>query len=274
MADKNQYFNEVYSGMNQKGDHNYFSTTSPKTQMQLTFQNHFKSILSYCRSNDKKIINVLEQGCGAGNLSLYFANAGCNVTCMDIEEGALSNAKENFNRCNLSATFIQHDASEQSDESFDNKYDLIYSVGLLEHLKLADTHNLLLNNLDMLNDGGMIVHYVIPKKESIQQKFNNINDLMTKHIAAPTKPQTIVPRYEYSSQCYTYLTFINKFKEVRADWCMPIPLISPSPKFPFTRCPNIMERSIVALQKLWIMYKGWLCDEKTAQGFYLVAVKR
>lgn len=259
--------------MKQIGDHNYFTEGAPKTQMQLVFQNHFKTILDYCSQNKVIPLDVMEQGCGAGNLSLYFANNWSDVTCMDVEKEALRNAMDNFDRCDLPGTFIQCNASEYHNISDNDKYDLIYSVGLLEHLKLNDVCGLITSNYDILKKGGIFVHYVVPPKKSIQHKFNWVNNLLSKYIKTPDKPVVTVPRYDYSAECYRYIATINKFHNVRVEWCMPIPLISPSMKFPFTRCPAIIERCVVALQKLLIKCKGWICEEKDAQGFYLIAVK-
>lgn len=271
----NQYFNQVYNNMKQSGEHNYFTKGEPKTQMQLVFQNHFKTILDYYTQNKTNLIpfKVMEQGCGAGNLSLYFANNWSDVTCMDIEEEALRNTKENFQRCGLTAEFILQDASSSADVPPEGKYDLIYSVGLLEHLKLCNIDELISNNYNLLKPGGMIMHYVVPPKVSIQHKFNWINTLLSKFIKTPDKPDVTVPRYNYSAECYRYLSTMNGFDFVRVEWCMPIPLISPSMKFPFTKCPAIIERCVIMLQKLLIRCNGWICDEKDAQGFYLIAVK-
>lgn len=259
--------------MKQSGEHNYFTESAPKTQMQLVFQNHFTTILDYCYQNRVIPLCVMEQGCGAGNLSLYFANKWSDVTCVDVEEEALRNAKENFKRSGMTAEFIHQDASIDLDNSHEGKYDLIYSVGLLEHLKLCDIDALIASNYNLLKPNGIFVHYVVPPKVSIQHKFNWINTLLSKFIKTPEKPDVTVPRYNYSAECYRYLSTMNGFDFVRVEWCMPIPLISPSMKFPFTKCPAIIERCVIMLQKLLIRCNGWICDEKDAQGFYLIAVK-
>lgn len=65
---------------------------------------------------------LLEVGCGAGNLSLYFAKAGYEVTGVDIAPTAIQWAKENAAKAGVTAEFILGDVltlAYLADESFD-----------------------------------------------------------------------------------------------------------------------------------------------------------
>lgn len=55
---------------------------------------------------------LLEMGCGAGNLSIYFAQVGYNVTGIDIAPTAINWAIENAAKASVNVTFIQGDVLE------------------------------------------------------------------------------------------------------------------------------------------------------------------
>ena len=65
---------------------------------------------------------LLELGCGAGNLSIAFAQAGYDVTGIDIAPTAISWATENAAKANVNATFLLGDVlnlANLADDSFD-----------------------------------------------------------------------------------------------------------------------------------------------------------
>ena len=52
---------------------------------------------------------LLELGCGAGNLSIKFAQLGYDVTGVDIAPTAIDWARENVANANVDVTFLQND---------------------------------------------------------------------------------------------------------------------------------------------------------------------
>ncbi|WP_143437789.1 bifunctional 2-polyprenyl-6-hydroxyphenol methylase/3-demethylubiquinol 3-O-methyltransferase UbiG [Hydrocoleum sp. CS-953] len=65
---------------------------------------------------------LLELGCGAGNISIYFAQAGYDVTGVDIAPTAINWAIQNAAKANVNVNFIQGDVlklTEIPDASFD-----------------------------------------------------------------------------------------------------------------------------------------------------------
>lgn len=75
--------------------------------------------------------NVLEIGCGIGTDGLQFAKNGAVYTGVDLTERAIGTAKIQFNKFNVSGTFMQANAEKLPFK--DNTFDLVYSFGVLHH---------------------------------------------------------------------------------------------------------------------------------------------
>ena len=67
--------------------------------------------------------NVLELACGTGRLTLPIAQAGINITGIDISEGMISEAKEKAIKLNIGVDFKVLDIRNFE---LNNKFDLIF----------------------------------------------------------------------------------------------------------------------------------------------------
>lgn len=76
---------------------------------------------------------VLEIGCGIGTDSINFARAGAHLTCVDVSRKSLNLCKKRFKTFNLNATFICCNAEELDTYLVNEKFDLIYSFGVIHH---------------------------------------------------------------------------------------------------------------------------------------------
>jgi SAM-dependent methyltransferase len=76
---------------------------------------------------------VLEIGCGIGTDSINFARAGADLTVVDLSEKSIELAKQRFDVFGLKAKFYQGNAEELSKFVPVEKYDLIYSFGVIHH---------------------------------------------------------------------------------------------------------------------------------------------
>ncbi len=84
----------------------------------------------------KKNLNVLDIGCGSGNLSIYLAKKGVKVTGIDYSKDAIENAKKNLSKENKSirknVKFIRMNAVSMN---FNNSsFDMVISIDVFEHL--------------------------------------------------------------------------------------------------------------------------------------------
>jgi len=76
---------------------------------------------------------VLEIGCGIGTDSINFARAGVDLTVIEFSRESLELCKKRFDVFNLRATFILGDVEKLSEFLPKQKFDLIYSFGVIHH---------------------------------------------------------------------------------------------------------------------------------------------
>ena len=95
---------------------------------------------------------LLEMGCGAGNLSINFAQAGYTVTGIDIAPTAINWANENAAKASANVTFIQGNVLEGADIA-DGSFDIALDgrcfhciIGLDRAHFLRTAHRILRNN--------------------------------------------------------------------------------------------------------------------------------
>jgi SAM-dependent methyltransferase len=91
---------------------------------------HIPAFADFARWKGKK---VLEIGCGIGTDSINFARAGAEVTAVDLSEESLALCKRRFAVYGLDAKFYEGDAEHLSEFVPVEKYDLIYSFGVIHH---------------------------------------------------------------------------------------------------------------------------------------------
>jgi ubiquinone/menaquinone biosynthesis C-methylase UbiE len=99
---------------------------------------------------------VLEVGGGMGTDLAQFAKHGAIVTDVDLSEGHLQLAQENFRLRGLTGRFVHHDAESLP---FDNDtFDLVYSNGVIHHT--PNTARAVAEILRVLKPGGRVIAMV------------------------------------------------------------------------------------------------------------------
>ena len=96
-----------------------------KKQDRIRETEEFKEILKLVRWKNKEILDV---GCGTGKLAYLISKKGGNVKGIDYSKSAIKVAKKKYQNPNLKYELI--DVSRK----ILGKYDIIISVGTLEHM--------------------------------------------------------------------------------------------------------------------------------------------
>ena len=91
---------------------------------------HIPGFADFPTWKDKK---VLEIGCGIGTDTISFARAGAQITAIEYSEESLKIAKRRAEVFNLPIKFYHADAEKLSETVPVEKYDLIYSFGVIHH---------------------------------------------------------------------------------------------------------------------------------------------
>jgi 2-polyprenyl-3-methyl-5-hydroxy-6-metoxy-1,4-benzoquinol methylase len=91
---------------------------------------HIPGFAEFPRWNGKK---VLEVGCGMGTEAVNFARAGAIYTGVDVSSESLSLTKKRFECYNLSGSFIECNGEELSKCIPEEKFDFIFSFGVIHH---------------------------------------------------------------------------------------------------------------------------------------------
>jgi SAM-dependent methyltransferase len=104
---------------------------------------HFANFGLWC---NKK---VLEVGCGIGTAAHSFIENGAIYKGIDLSKKSIEVARERLNIFDLDGKIEEADIENYTDKE---KYDLVYSFGVLHHT--PDTKKAVKNIYNLLNDGG------------------------------------------------------------------------------------------------------------------------
>lgn len=98
---------------------------------------HLLDFANYDKYKGKK---VLEIGCGLGVSAIHFALAGAEVTAVDLSEKSIDIAKKNAQSMGVGDQIKFFQGNAESLHTFlpDEKYDLIYSFGVIHHTPYPD----------------------------------------------------------------------------------------------------------------------------------------
>lgn len=102
--------------------------------------------------------NALDAGCGSGFFSKYFCDRGMSTVAADYSESALEMAKtvtQGKSRL-LKADFL----NEPLEKKLNERFDLIFSDGLLEHFSSSQQDAIIRNWASVLSKEGVMVTFV------------------------------------------------------------------------------------------------------------------
>lgn len=263
--------------------YNHWVSGLPSNQIQLAFRQHwelFSEIMHGARSG-----RCLEVGCGRGSISSYFADNGFDCVLLDSSKSVLETAKSIFQHNGHQATFVHGDALCLPFHQ--GSFDVVVSIGLLEHFENVSA--VISEQVRVLRPGGLFLGYVVPERvDNIQRYFGWINCLLKYfrcfagaiHKSAMESPKCAVYRSDYDSRHYKAAFQGQPVEGLTSFGVYPLPMISHSPKFPFSLLPKPMEFALTRLFEIVLLLRRavlrknpWICRENLGQAFLLTCRK-
>jgi len=115
------------------------------------FKTHIEKVLAH--GNAPSTGRLLELGCGAGNMTLWFANKGYEVSGVDISPTAIEWADENAREMKLKSNFSVGNVTDLA-EYPDNYFDFVFDGHCLHCIIREDRGSMLSSVHRVLKPGG------------------------------------------------------------------------------------------------------------------------
>ena len=135
---------------------NFWSLKETKKFTQVSWSK--KRIIKILSPYINKGKSVLDAGCGSGFFSKFFCDQGLNTVSLDYSEQALEMAKKMTE--GRVKTIKKDLLSAQVSQDIEERFDLIFSDGLLEHFSSEDQDKIVANFFSLLKEGGVVVTFV------------------------------------------------------------------------------------------------------------------
>jgi 2-polyprenyl-3-methyl-5-hydroxy-6-metoxy-1,4-benzoquinol methylase len=98
-------------------------------------ENHHYLVPAVLRALPRGKVRVLDLGCGNGALTARIHQAGKEVTGIDFTPSGIERARQT----NPGVEFLVHDLNEPLPDSLQNRFDVVVSAEVIEHLFLPGT---------------------------------------------------------------------------------------------------------------------------------------
>lgn len=224
---KNQQFDTKWGAAKEKKVGEEFSIfvppgQIPQTQRQLFLYNYYQIFKRFL--GDRKVRSTLEMGCGRGTISMYFnLYDRAQVSLFDISEDGVALAHKNFELHGARGEIFVADAKKV--DLAGEQFDLVFSIGLLEHL--TDYEKVIAEKYRLTRPGGMVISLNIPKKFSIQY-INRPYRRVLKFLGSSLELKKDYFRNSDSPEAYKRAFEKAGFKNCKILHVAPFPIITPA----------------------------------------------
>ena len=107
--------------------------------------------------------SILDFGCGSADLTVYYTKRFGRVVAADLSANMLERARKRAAEFDAAhVVFLHADDATVWDRLGGERFDVITTAGVMQHLSPAEVESFTRRALGSLNDGGRIVHFDIP----------------------------------------------------------------------------------------------------------------
>lgn len=121
-------------------------------------------ILKFIPPIPERQLKILDIGCGEGKDAVFFARCGYDVSAFDISEAGLDKLKRLADNANVHIKAFKADIV---DYRLDEKFDILYSSGVLHYLKPAIRGEIMENYKSHIYENGLAAFLVLINKPFI-----------------------------------------------------------------------------------------------------------
>ena len=111
-----------------------------------------------------KPLKLLDIGCGEGKDAVFFARCGYDVSAFDISDAGLDKLKR---LAESSRVYIKSFKADIQDYRLEEKFDVLYSSGVLHYIKPELRDEIMANYKSHVNNNGLTAFHVFVKKPFI-----------------------------------------------------------------------------------------------------------
>ena len=111
-----------------------------------------------------KQLKLLDIGCGEGKDAVFFARCGYEVSAFDISEAGIEKTKRLAEQANVNVRAFR---ANLWDYRFDEKYDILYSSGVLHYIKPELRDEVMANYKTNVNENGLVAFHAFVSKPFI-----------------------------------------------------------------------------------------------------------
>ena len=154
-----------YSDLMQKYDSSYYLSDCGGYKMFLEskgtrLEGRLEEVLFLVSPSSRD--NVLDIGCGRGELAYKMSAMGANVTAIDYSEDAIDIAKKTYGNGIDNLEYLCEDIFKKN---FTQKYDKVVLADIVEHIEQPMLEELIKKVKDLLTPEGLVIIHTAPNKD-------------------------------------------------------------------------------------------------------------
>jgi len=162
-----------------------------------------------CLANPNKDMNILDVGCGRGEISYILSRSGAHVTGIDDSSSAIQKAKATYlaNKSIKNLEFIQDNFLNHK---FNKKYDIIIVTDLIERTPEDKLELIILKIAELLKENGLFITYIHPNKLYYQYTYEEKRKIAKSiGLYIPENPRTFYEDLRHVNEQTPQSLFLN-----------------------------------------------------------------